>query len=68
MGKCGKGSLTRIGKMEGGSRRFSTCIADAFGLLHSLKLPCSSLMKHNLLRGRFNLRRHATEAAFCSTS
>ena len=39
MGKCGKGSRTRIGTTEGGSRRFSTCIAHAFGLLQFSQAP-----------------------------
>ena len=38
-GKCGKGSRTWIGTTEGGSRRFSTCIAHAFGLLQFSQAP-----------------------------
>ena len=39
MGKCGKRSRTRIGTTEGGSRRFSTCIAHAFGLFQFSQAP-----------------------------
>jgi len=62
-GQIGKGSLTRIGKMEGGSRLSAPASPMHSLTSNSLQLPCSSLMKHNIASGRFNLRRHATEAA-----
>src|SRR5260370_41215104 len=51
MGKCGKGSRTRIGTTEGGSRRFSTCIAHAFGLLQFSQAPLLPPTKYNIASG-----------------